>query len=51
MKKLLKGEQLDKPGTVLWEGIKPLVTEVFPDQYGPEYKDAVELWAPVTVVE
>jgi hypothetical protein len=51
MKKLLKGEPLDKPGTVLWEGIKPLVMEVFPEQYGPEYKDAVEPWAPVTVVE
>lgn len=51
MKKLLKGEPLDEIGTVLWEGIKPLVMEVFPDQYGPEYKDAVEPWAPVTVVE
>lgn len=51
MKKLLKGEPLDKPGTVLWEGIKPLVMEILPDQFGPEYEGAVEPWAPVTVVE
>jgi ABC-type sugar transport system substrate-binding protein len=51
MKKLLKGEPLDEVGSVLWEGLKPLVMDIFPDEFGPEYEDAVELWAPAEVFE
>ena len=51
MKKLLRGENLDTPGTVLWDGIVPLVMELFPEEFGSEYDGSVEMWAPVTVVE